>query len=56
MWDCQAVVTGAGIAEIERRGGLTAIAISQPHYYTSMVEWSEAFGGVPIYLHADDRQ
>ena len=21
-----------------------------------MVEWSEAFGGVPIYLHADDRE
>ena len=56
MWDCQAVVTDAGVAEIARRGGLTAIAISHPHYYSSMVEWSEAFGGVPIYLHADDRQ
>lgn len=56
MWDCQAVVTEAGIAAIEDRGGLTAVAISHPHYYTSMVEWSEALGGVPIYLHADDRQ
>ena len=56
MWDCQAVVTDAGVGEIEQRGGLTAIAISHPHYYSSMVEWSEAFGGVPIYLHADDRQ
>jgi hypothetical protein len=37
-------------------GGLSAIAISHPHYYTSMVEWSRAFGGVPIYLHADDRR
>jgi hypothetical protein len=32
------------------------IAISHPHYYSSMVEWSRAFGGVPIYLHAADRQ
>lgn len=56
LWDCVAVVTHEAIAEIERRGGLTAIAISHPHYYTSMVEWSEALGGVPIYLHADDRQ
>lgn len=56
MWDCQAVVTDAGVAEIARRGGISAIAISHPHYYTSMVEWSEALGGVPIYLHADDRQ
>ena len=37
-------------------GGLAAIAISHPHYYSSMVEWSRAFGGVPIYLHAADRQ
>jgi len=37
-------------------GGIKAIAISHPHYYTTMVEWSEAFGGVPIYLHEADRK
>lgn len=37
-------------------GGLTAIAISHPHYYATMLEWSAAFAGVPVYLHADDRQ
>ena len=37
-------------------GGLAAIAISHPHYYSTMVEWSHAFGGVPIHLHAADRQ
>ncbi|MFO7167761.1 MAG: MBL fold metallo-hydrolase, partial [Chloroflexota bacterium] len=31
------------------------IAISHPHYYSSMVEWSRAFDA-PIYLHADDQQ
>ena len=36
-------------------GGSAAIAISHPHYYASMVDWSRAFGGVPIYLHAADR-
>lgn len=56
MWDCQAVVTDQGVAEIEARGGAGAIAISHPHYYTSMVEWSEALGGVPIWLHAEERQ
>jgi hypothetical protein len=25
--------------------------LSHPHYYTSMVDWSRAFGGVPLYLH-----
>jgi glyoxylase-like metal-dependent hydrolase (beta-lactamase superfamily II) len=33
-----------------------AIAISHPHYYTTMVEWSRAFGDAPVYLHAADRQ
>jgi len=37
-------------------GGLSAIAISHPHYYSSMIEWSRAFGDIPIYLHADDRE
>jgi hypothetical protein len=41
---------------LQALGGVSAIAISHPHYYSSMVEWSRAFGGVPIYLHADDHQ
>jgi hypothetical protein len=44
------------VALIKALGGIHAIAISHPHYYTSMVEWSQAFGGIPIYLHEDDRQ
>jgi glyoxylase-like metal-dependent hydrolase (beta-lactamase superfamily II) len=55
LWDCSAVLTDATIAEIKRRGGLSAIAISHPHYYTTMLEWSDAFGSVPIYIHANDR-
>jgi glyoxylase-like metal-dependent hydrolase (beta-lactamase superfamily II) len=35
---------------------LRAIAISHPHYYTTFVEWSRAFGGAPVYIHADDRE
>jgi glyoxylase-like metal-dependent hydrolase (beta-lactamase superfamily II) len=34
---------------------LKAIAISHPHYYGAVADWSEAFGGVPAYLHGDDR-
>lgn len=56
LWDCISMVSDEAVAEINRRGGLTAIAISHCHYYSVMVEWSEAFGGVPIFLHADDRQ
>jgi len=56
LWDCISLIDGAAVRVVEALGGLSAIAISHPHYYTSMVEWSRAFGGAPIYLHVADRQ
>jgi hypothetical protein len=55
LWDCVSLVTEEAVERIRRMGGLKAIAISHPHYYSAMAEWSEAFGGVPVYLHEDDR-
>ena len=54
LWDCISFLDDATVAEVERRGGLAAIAISHPHFYSSMVDWSRAFGDAPIYLHADN--
>src|SRR5438128_1897641 len=56
LWDCISLLDGAVVEAIKAMGGISAIAISHPHYYSSMVEWSRAFGGVPIYVHAADRQ
>jgi glyoxylase-like metal-dependent hydrolase (beta-lactamase superfamily II) len=56
LWNCISLVDDESVAEIERRGGLAVIAISHPHFYTSMVSWSEAFGGVPVFVHGDDRE
>ena len=56
LWDCIALIDEATIDLVKGMGGLAAIAISHPHYYTTMVEWSRAFGGVPIHLHAADRE
>lgn len=56
LWDCLPLLDEAVVEAIKAMGGIWAIAISHPHYYSSMVEWSRAFGGVPIYLHAADRQ
>jgi len=56
LWDCLSLVDEAAITALRQRGGIKAIAISHPHYYGAMVSWSEAFGGVPIFLHAADRQ
>lgn len=56
LWDCLPLLDEAVVETMKAVGGISAIAISHPHYYSSMIEWSRAFGGVPIYLHADDRQ
>jgi hypothetical protein len=54
LWDCISLVDEATVALITGLGGLRAIAISHPHFYTTMVEWSRALGNVPVHLHADD--
>ena len=55
LWDCISLVDEATVKAVQALGGIRAIAISHPHFYSSMVEWSQAFGGVPIYLHAANR-
>ncbi len=55
LWDCVSLIDQDTVATLWAHGGVSAIAISHPHYYTTMVEWSRAFGGIPIYLHAADR-
>jgi hypothetical protein len=55
LWDCLAPFDDEVVEAVRARGGIDAIAISHPHYYTTMVEWSRAFDA-PIHLHAADRQ
>src|SRR5919112_756696 len=55
LWDCITLLDDATAAEVERRGGLRAIAISHPHYYSCMVEWAHRFD-CPIHLHAADAE
>lgn len=55
LWECPSLATEEGIADLKRRGGIDLIAISHPHFYAAMVDWSDAFGGVPILLHDADR-
>jgi hypothetical protein len=44
LWDCVSLLDAPMIARVRTWGGLRAIAISHPHYYSSMIEWSAAFG------------
>jgi hypothetical protein len=54
LWDCIALLDDATRDLVEALGGVNAIAISHPHYYTTMVEWAHAFD-CPVWLHAADR-
>jgi hypothetical protein len=56
LWDCITFLDEETIEAVRRLGGIRAIAVCHPHYYSSIVEWSEAFGTAPIYIHADDEE
>jgi hypothetical protein len=51
LWDMIPLVDDAAIEAVRARGEVRAIAISHPHYYSGMVEWSDTLGGIPILLH-----
>ena len=42
------------VAAIAELGGVSAIAISHPHFYGSMIEFAHAFDA-PVYIHSKDR-
>lgn len=55
LWESLSLVTDEAVQALRERGGVDLIAISHPHFYASMVDWSDALGGVPILLHEADR-
>ena len=55
LWDCIPLLDDGLIEMIRGIGGISAIAVSHPHFYSSMIEWSSTFD-CPIYLHVVDRQ
>jgi glyoxylase-like metal-dependent hydrolase (beta-lactamase superfamily II) len=56
LWDMIPLVDDAAVEAVQARGEVAAIAISHPHYYSGMVEWSDALGGAPILLHEADSE
>lgn len=55
LWDCISYLDSRTIETIKEEGGIDAIALSHPHYYSTQVEWAEAFGAA-IYIHEDDKK
>jgi len=46
MWDCVPLVTAEAVDYVKSLGGLRAIAVSHPHYYGAIADWSAAFGNI----------
>lgn len=53
LWDCITFLDDQTIKKINDLGGIKAIAMSHPHYYSSVTDWAEAFD-CPIYIHEAD--
>jgi hypothetical protein len=55
LWDCITYLDGETVDWINRLGGLAAIVISHPHYYSTHLEWAETFD-CPVYLSWEDKE
>jgi hypothetical protein len=53
LWDCLPLLDEHE-SFVRERGGLAAIAVSHPHFFTTMVEWAHALD-CPIFVHEADR-
>lgn len=53
LWDCISLFDDETYRQLRELGGVQAIAISHPHFYGSVAEWSAAFDA-PVYIHAAD--
>lgn len=55
LWDLIAYLDEETVEFIQRKGGLKAIVISHPHYYTTHLDWARTFG-CPVYVAREDEE
>lgn len=55
LWDCIAYLDQETVDFINQKGGLKAIVISHPHYYTTHLDWAKTFK-CPVYFSKDDAE
>ena len=54
LWDAIPLINDQLIEDINAKGGLKAIAISHPDFYSNIADWATEFN-VPVYIHHNDR-
>ncbi|KKA19901.1 Metallo-beta-lactamase domain protein [Rasamsonia emersonii CBS 393.64] len=55
LWDCITYLDDDTVQRIRQLGGLKAIVISHPHYYSTCLHWAEAFD-CKVYLSVEDKE
>jgi glyoxylase-like metal-dependent hydrolase (beta-lactamase superfamily II) len=55
LWDLIAFLNQETVDFIKEKGGLEAIVISHPHFYTTHLEWAAQFN-CPVYVAKDDQE
>ncbi|KAI8289321.1 hypothetical protein K4K60_009011 [Colletotrichum sp. SAR11_57] len=53
LWDCITYIDADTVRRVKALGGLDAIVISHPHYFSTALHWAEAFG-CKVYVSAED--
>lgn len=55
LWDCITYLDDETVERIKEKGGLKAIVISHPHYYTTHLDWAKPFD-CPVYMAKEDEE
>lgn len=55
LWDCITYLDDETIKRIRDLGGVSAIVISHPHFYSTMLHWAEVFN-CKVYISCEDEE
>jgi len=55
LWDCISYLDDETVEFIKGKGGLKAIVISHPHYYTTHLDWAKVFE-CPVFVAEEDEE
>ncbi|KAJ5626507.1 beta-lactamase-like protein [Penicillium herquei] len=55
LWDCITYLDEETIRHVNSLGGISAIVISHPHYFSTSIQWAETFD-CDLYISAEDEE
>jgi glyoxylase-like metal-dependent hydrolase (beta-lactamase superfamily II) len=56
LWEPPGLIDQPGVELVRELGGVAVVSASHPHLTGASIQWSHAFGGVPVFVASADRQ